>query len=52
MNTYDWYYSVCESKNCMGSCPNAIFINQGFTTWGMSSPMKVSLWIQQRLRLL
>jgi hypothetical protein len=37
-STCAWYYSVCESTNCMGSCPNAHFINQGFTTWGMSSP--------------
>jgi hypothetical protein len=39
-STYAWYYSVCESTNCMGSCPNALFINQGFTTWGMSSSAK------------
>jgi hypothetical protein len=23
---------VCESTNCMGSCPNALFIKRRFTT--------------------
>jgi hypothetical protein len=27
-----WYYSVYERTNCMGSCPNAHFINQRFIT--------------------
>jgi hypothetical protein len=27
MSICAWYYSVCESTNCMGSCPNAHFIN-------------------------
>jgi hypothetical protein len=27
-----WYHSVCKSTNYMGSCPNALFINPGFTT--------------------
>jgi hypothetical protein len=31
-STCAWYYSVCESTNCMGSCPNARFINRRFTT--------------------
>ena len=51
-STCAWYYNVYENTNYMGSCPNALFINRGFTTWGMSSPTKVSPWIQPRLRLL
>jgi hypothetical protein len=31
-STCAWYYSVCESTNCMGNCPNALFINRRFTT--------------------
>jgi hypothetical protein len=32
MSTCAWYYNVYENTNCMGSCPNALFTNQEFTT--------------------